>query len=195
MGRLKIKQKANILENGNLNINTSPESKMSDLIIQYAGDFISMGENTEDRQSYLNGACTAWNIANLDEKDREGTTRKTLEGFKKINPGADDVEDFEQNLRKLIQKKLEMFPDIKKIIVDAKIEPIDKTKFQINIASTYDKELLREMFKKGSDRVIQIGSAFHKSQHIRSQTAVAWVFSPCLFLFRENDCQAWNKVI
>ena len=57
-----------------------------------------------------------------------------------------------------------MFPDIKKIIVDAKIEPVDKTKFQINIASTYDKELLREMFKKGSDRVIQIGTAFHRSR-------------------------------
>ena len=56
-----------------------------------------------------------------------------------------------------------MFPDIKKIIVDAKIEPIDKTKYQINIASTYDKELLREMFKKGSDRVIQTGNVFHRS--------------------------------
>jgi hypothetical protein len=129
---------------------------MSELISEYASDYINMGEDTEERQSYLNGACTAWNIANLDQKDREGAIQQTIEGFKRINPGADDVEDFEQNLRKLIQKKLEMFPDIKKIIVDAKIEPIDETKFQINIASTYDKELLNKMFKKGSDRVIQV---------------------------------------
>jgi hypothetical protein len=156
----KIKRRLKVSE---LIINTSPKIKMSELISEYASDYINMGEDTEERQNYLNGACTAWNIANLDEKDREGAIRKTVEGFKKINPGADDVEDFEQNLRKLIQKKLEMFPDIKKIIVDAKIEPIDKTKFQINIASTYDKELLREMFKKGSDRVIQIGTVFHKS--------------------------------
>jgi hypothetical protein len=162
-GHLRIKRRSKRPELKNLTINTSPEIKMSELISEYAADYISMGEDSEERQSYLNGACTAWNIANLDEKDREGAIRKTVEGFKKINPGADDVEDFEQNLRKLIQKKLEMFPDIKKIIVDAKIEPIDKTKFQINIASTYDKELLREMFKKGSDRVIQIGTVFHKS--------------------------------
>ena len=137
---------------------------MSELICEYASDYINMGENTEERQSYLNGACTAWNIASLDQKDREGAIQYTIEGFKRINPGADDVEDIEQNLRKLIQKKLEMFPDIKKIIVDAKIEPIDQTKFQVNVASTYDKELLREMFKKGSDRVIQIKTAFHWSQ-------------------------------
>ena len=152
------------LKTPKLTINTSPKIKMSELISEYASDYINMGEDTEERQSYLNGACTAWNIANLDQKDREGAIQKTIEGFKRINPGADDVEDFEQNLRKLVQKKLEMFPDIKKIIVDANIEPVDKTKFQINIASTYDKELLREMFKKGSDRVIQIGTAFHRSR-------------------------------
>ena len=79
---------------------------MSELISEYASDYINMGENTEERQSYLNGACTAWNIANLDQKDREGAIQQTIEGFKRINPGADDVEDFEQNLRKLVQKKL-----------------------------------------------------------------------------------------
>jgi hypothetical protein len=163
MGRLRIKQRWNSLKLRNLTINTSPKIKMSELISEYAADYINMGDNTEERQSYLNGACTAWNIANLDPKDREGAIRQTMEGFRRINPGADDAEEFEQNLRKLIQKKLEMFPDIKKIIVDAKIEPIDETKFQINIASTYDKGLLREMSKKGSDRVIKVGTAFHKS--------------------------------
>ena len=156
----KIKR---LFKPGKVVINTSPKIKMSELISEYASDYINMGEDTEERQNYLNGACTAWNIANLDQKDREGAIRHTIEGYKRINPGTHDVEDFEQNLRKLVQKKLEMFPDIKKIIVDAKIEPIDKTKYQINIASTYDKELLTEMFKKGSDRVIRIKTAFHKS--------------------------------
>jgi hypothetical protein len=41
-----------------------------------------------------------------------------------------------------------MFPNIKKIIVDARIEPISETKYKINIASTYDKELVKEIFKK-----------------------------------------------
>jgi len=64
-----------------------------------------------------------------------------------MNPGTDDVENFEHDLRILIQKKLEMFPDIKKVIIDAMIEPINETQYRINIASTDDKESLKEIFK------------------------------------------------
>ena len=47
------------LKSKNLIINTSPKIKMSELIGEYASDYINMGENTEERQNYLNGACTA----------------------------------------------------------------------------------------------------------------------------------------
>jgi Ser/Thr protein kinase RdoA (MazF antagonist) len=121
---------------------------MSELISEYASDYINMGENTEERQNYLNGACTAWNIAILDEKHREEALRRAIEGYKRMNPGTDDAENFEQDLRTLIKKKLEMFPEKKKVIIDAMIEPISETKYRINIASTDDKELLKEIFKK-----------------------------------------------
>jgi hypothetical protein len=121
---------------------------MSELISQYASDYINMGEDTEERQNYLNGACTAWNIANLDEKHREGAIRHVVEGYKRMNPGSNDVENFEHDLRILIEKKVEMFPEIKKVIIDAMIEPISETKYQINIASSDDKELLKEIFRK-----------------------------------------------
>jgi hypothetical protein len=131
----------------NLLINTSPRIKMSELISEYASDYINMGEDTEKRQSYLNGACTAWNIAVLSENLREEALRRAIESYKKMNPGSDDVENFEHDLRILIQKKLKMFPDNKRVIVDAMIEPISETKYQINIASTDDKESLKEIFK------------------------------------------------
>lgn len=41
-----------------------------------------------------------------------------------------------------------MFPDIKMVIIDAMIEPINETKDRVNIASTDGKELMKEMFKK-----------------------------------------------
>jgi hypothetical protein len=107
-----------------------------------------MGEDTEERQNYLNGACTAWNIAILDENHREGALRGAIESYKKMNPGTEDVENFEHDLRILIQKKLETFPDIKKVIIDAMIEPISGTKYRIFITSTDDKELVKEIFKK-----------------------------------------------
>ena len=120
---------------------------MSELISEYASDYINMGEDTEDRQNYLNGACTAWNIAILDEKHREGALRRAIDAYKKMNPGADDVENFEHDLRILIQKKLETFPDIKKVLIDAMIEPISETKYRITIASTDDKDSAKEIFK------------------------------------------------
>jgi hypothetical protein len=43
-----------------------------------------------------------------------------------------------------MKKKLEMFPEINKVIVDAALEPISETQFRILIASTMDpKNLFR----------------------------------------------------
>ena len=145
----KIKRR---LKSGKVVINTSPEIKMSELIGKYASDYINMGEDTEERQNYLNGACTAWNIAILDENHREEALRKAIESYKKMNPGSDDADNFEHDISLLIQKKLEMFPDIKKVIVDAMIEPINETQYRVNIASTDDKESLKEIFKKDRTR-------------------------------------------
>ena len=41
-----------------LTIKTSPKVKMSDLIREYASDYTNMGEDAEERQDYLNKACT-----------------------------------------------------------------------------------------------------------------------------------------
>lgn len=127
---------------------TQPQIKMSGLIDQYASDYIDMGESTEQRQRYLNGACTAWNIANLDEKRREKAIRLVIDDFRRINPGPGVAESLERDLRKLVQKKLEMFPDIKKIIVDARIEPISDKKYKIKIGSTFNKELVKRFSKR-----------------------------------------------
>ncbi len=120
---------------------------MSELIAQYASDYINMGEDTEERQNYLNGACTAWNIAILDKNLWEEALRHVMEDYKRINREAEGAKDFEHDLRILIQKKVEMFPEIKKVIFNALIEPVSETKYKINIISTGDKELLKEIFK------------------------------------------------
>jgi len=119
-----MKKKKNFLKSRNVVINTSPEIKMSELIGKFASDYINMGEDTEERQNYLNGACTAWNIAALPEHQREEALRRTIKEYKRANPGVDDADDFEQDLRTLIRKKLEMFPEIKKVIVNAGSNPL-----------------------------------------------------------------------
>ncbi len=144
-----MKRIKNLLKSKKVVINTSPEIKISELIGQFASDHINMGEDTEERQNYLNGACTAWNIAVLPEQSREEALRRTIEEYK-ANPGAEDADDFEQNLRALIRKKLEMFPGIKKVIVNAGIEPISDTKYRVLVVSTDDRGALKRLLGGGS---------------------------------------------
>jgi hypothetical protein len=140
-----MRRKKNFFKSKNVVINTSPEIKMSELIGAYASDYINMGESTEERQSYLNGACTAWNIAVLPEQSREEALRRTIVEYKRVNPGVDDADDFEQDLRTLIRKKLEMFPEIKKVIVNAGIEPISEVKYRILIVSTDNRKAVKNL--------------------------------------------------
>ena len=126
----------------NIIYNTSPAIKMSELIAEYASDYINMGDTTEERQSFLNGACTAWNIANLPHHQHEKALHQTAEEYIKLNPKVDDVENYLHDMRLLIKNKLELFPNIKKTIVNAFIEPINDTQYRINIVSTDNPEEL-----------------------------------------------------
>ena len=145
-----MKKKRKRIKKGNLVINTSPEVKMSELIGEYASDYINMGESTEERQNYLNGACSAWNIAVLPEHLREEALRRNIAEYKRMNPEADDAENLADDLRKLIEKKLQMFLGVKKVIIDASIEPISDTKYRILVASTDHPEQLRQMLTRTS---------------------------------------------
>jgi hypothetical protein len=147
-----VKKKKKQMKRGNLFVNTSPEIKMSELIGEYASDYINMGESTVERQSYLNVACTAWNIAVLPEHLREEALSRNIEEYQRINPGIDDADNLAHDLRKLVQKKLQMFPGVKKVIVDASIEPISDTKYRVIVASTDNPEQLKQMLTKSSTR-------------------------------------------
>ena len=138
----RIKKKKDVI------FNTSPKIKISEFIKEYASDYINMGNTMEERQSYLNGACCAWNIAILPENLREKALKNNLEEYKKVNPGIDDSEDFLHDMRLLVNKKNQMFPEVKKAIVDAFIEPINETQFRINVISTNNLQQLKQMLTK-----------------------------------------------
>ena len=108
---------------GKIRLSNSAAIKMSELIAEYASDYINLGETTEERQSFLNGACTAWNIANLPDHLRETALQQAAQSYGEMNPGV-DVESYLDDMRILIQKKLQMFPNTRKTIVNAFIEPI-----------------------------------------------------------------------
>lgn len=110
--------------------------KVSKMIEEFAADYISMGETDEERQNYLSSACTAWNIAVLPEHVRESALRHVVEEYKRENPGIDDVDAYIQNMRMLIQEKLQKFPTANVVIVNAFLEHIDGKKFRLSVVST-----------------------------------------------------------
>jgi hypothetical protein len=112
----------------------SSESKISAMLIEYASDYINLGDNLEEKQSYLNGACTAWNIALLKKEERKKALESFIEEYKATNPGIDDADNVLHDMELLIKEKLRLYPDVKKIIKEARIMD-DKGKNRIVVTS------------------------------------------------------------
>jgi len=111
------------------------ELKVSEMIAQFAYDFISMGETLRDRQSYLNTACTAWNIALLPEDKRQTALDQCQRQYELLNPEADDSQNLRHDMEILIQEKLRLFPEVKTTIVGAEITNVEG-KDRIRVIST-----------------------------------------------------------
>ena len=111
---------------------------MSEIIWEFAGDFIRMGDTPEDRESLLNAACSAWSIACNSPEFRKKHLEQYIREYQRFNPGADDEElsGLRSYMERLIQKKLEMFPnDLRKIVGARIFKSGDKDRIEIMSAS------------------------------------------------------------
>lgn len=116
----------------------SHKSKISEMVWQFAGDFIRMGDSLEDKQSLLNAACTAWNMACAPPEQRKCQTARYVREYLKFNPDADEdeIDGVRHNIEKLIEKKLQMFPAVLRPIVGARVTSIgDKDRIDVASAS------------------------------------------------------------
>ena len=97
--------------------------KKSEIIFEFARDFVAVGESMEEKQSRLNAACTAWNIANLPKFERRKALERYLQGYRVENPGVQGSHFLRKDLvlEHLIKQKNRLFPQVKKPIVDAEI--------------------------------------------------------------------------
>jgi len=114
----------------------SSEIKMSAMIIEYASEYINLGDTLEEKQSYLNAACSAWNIAILKKEERQKALDDFIEQYKNVNPDADDTDtdNARHDIGLLIKEKIRLYPNVKKTIAGAEITN-DKGKERIVVAS------------------------------------------------------------
>jgi hypothetical protein len=98
-----------------------PKRKLSEMISEFAGDFIQLGETPEAKQNYLMGACTAWNIASAPPEHRKKLVDDFVMGYKRHNPNTDEaaISAIRKDMEHLIDMKLKMFPHDNRQIVNA----------------------------------------------------------------------------
>jgi len=115
--------------------NAAKKTSISQMVINFAQDFISLGNTIEVKQSYLNAACVAWNISLLHEKARATAINQFLEQYRKLNPGTDDVVNVRSDIEQLIDEKLDMYSKEKRSIINAQIEKDERGNEKITIIS------------------------------------------------------------
>ena len=113
--------------------------KISQMIIDFAKDYIDLGDTIERKQCYLNTACTAWNIALLPVHMRSAALNEFLAQYRLNNPHVNDVNNLQHDMNLLIQQKLTLFPHIKTPIATAKIQDSGGT-FNIVAAALPEQE-------------------------------------------------------
>jgi len=103
------------------------KQKVSEMVLGFASNYIAMGEDIENKQEYLNGAVSAWNIACLDENDKNRAIKRYMVEYRKLNPAhsKQDFRDAEENIRLLIKQKEKLYPEVTVQIVNANIQEID----------------------------------------------------------------------
>jgi hypothetical protein len=98
-------------------------AKISQSIWEFAGDFIRIGKTLEQRQSRLNAACSAWNIACNHPGVRKKNLDHYMRSYKEYNANADDaaLAAIRNNMEHLIEVKLKMFSGDLRQILNARI--------------------------------------------------------------------------
>jgi len=95
--------------------------KISEKIVNFANDYISMGKTIMEKQSYLNSACTAWNISCLPTHMRKKAIKKYIKRYKKLNSYVNDENNLIHDLNILINKKENLYQNDQRYISSAKI--------------------------------------------------------------------------
>jgi hypothetical protein len=101
--------------------------EISAMIWEFAGNYIRIGKNIDQRQNLLNSAVTVWNISLLKDEYREKAIKTYLDKCQELNPNENEEYriNLEKDLRLLLTEKDRLFPSVIKQIAHAEIRHDD----------------------------------------------------------------------
>ena len=115
---------------------SSAKRRMSEMISEMAVGFLAVGNTVGERENRLNATCTAWNMACASPKVRQRQLEQYGEGYPQYNPGTSpsDLANIIKDMELLIERKLELFPDDHRQIIDARVVKVG-SEYRIEVAS------------------------------------------------------------
>jgi hypothetical protein len=112
-------------------INPAGVTRMSDVLEDFTEPYLKAVQNHEEREKMFTLAVVAWNAALLPRS--EGHTM--VDQFLKMLPEQGLVDDgIREMIDEMIQRKLEQFADIRRVIVNMELIDQGKT-FHLSVAS------------------------------------------------------------
>jgi hypothetical protein len=100
----------------------------SAIITEFVEGYMDRDEpRLEVRQNYINVACIAWNIAELQRHEHEKAIRAYLDLYRVNNPGSleSTLTALENDIRALIDWKLKKFASLRGTVVEARLSEIN----------------------------------------------------------------------
>jgi hypothetical protein len=113
---------------------------MSEMISEIGAGFISVGRTLAERQNRLTAVCSAWNMACSSPENRQQQLQQFADSYRRFNPAifSDDLARIVKDMETLIERKLTLYPEDQRQIVDARVVPVGAD-FRIEVASARSK--------------------------------------------------------
>ena len=95
--------------------------KVSKMLIDIAGGFITDLEYKEEVSVHLEITRTAWNIAILPKEKRKSALKKYINNQAKYAPSQEELEGLRLEMLRLIQNKITKYPSVRNKIEKAEV--------------------------------------------------------------------------
>ncbi len=114
---------------------TQPERDIAEMVVEFAAEFIVLGESVEEQENRLAAACSAWNIACETAEIRPMLLDAWIKAIEESDTEQPQeyLADLRTDMEALIHLKLELFPDARYDIRHASLTALDgKTRIEID---------------------------------------------------------------
>lgn len=100
--------------------------KISEVVWEFAGDFIRLGDTQGQKEARLIAASSAWNIACNQPEQRRKLLDDYMAGYLRFNPHTDpaNAAAIRSDMEALVKRKMKLFPMDMRKIVNARLVPV-----------------------------------------------------------------------